>query len=62
MKKNHNGLLESFIETIESSKFKRELWLKRVGQFGLDQALGEYDRLMQINSYRGSNDQQIRNQ
>ena len=62
MKKNHNGLLESFIETIESSKFKRELWLKRVGQFGLDQALGEYDRLMQIDSYGRSNDQQIRNQ
>ena len=45
MKETNSGLLESFIETIESNKKNRERWLKKVGQCGLEQALGEYNKL-----------------
>ncbi len=62
MKATQNELLESFIETIESSQVKRERWLKKVGQFGLDQTLGEYSDLMQTSGRRESNDQQFGNQ
>ena len=57
MKETNSGLLESFIETIESNKKNRERWLKKVGQCGLEQALGEYNKIKEIERYRGSNDQ-----
>ena len=57
MKETNSGLLESFIETIESNKKDREMWLKKVGQCGLEQALGEYNKIKEIERYRGSNDQ-----
>jgi hypothetical protein len=57
MKETNTGLLESFIETIESNKKDRERWLKKVGQCGLEQALGEYNKLKEIERYGGSNDQ-----
>ena len=57
MKETNSGLLESFIETIESNKKDRERWLKKVGQRGLEQALGEYNKIKEIERYRGSNDQ-----
>ena len=57
MKETNSGLLESFIETIESNKKNRERWLKKVGQCGLEQALGEYNKLKEIEQSRESNDQ-----
>ncbi len=60
MKETNSGLLESFIETIESNKKDRERWLKKVGQYGLEQALGEYNKLKETEQYRQSNDQQQR--
>ena len=57
MKETNSGLLESFIETIESNKKNRERWLKKVGQCGLEQALGEYNKLKKIEQSRESNDQ-----
>ena len=57
MKETNSGLLESFIETIESNKKNRERWLKKVGQCGLEQALGEYNKLKGIEQSRESNDQ-----
>ena len=56
MKETNSGLLESFIETIESNKKNRERWLKKVGQCGLKQALGEYNKLKKIEQSRESND------
>ena len=56
MKETNSGLLESFIETIESNKKNRERWLKKVGQCGLEQALGEYNKLKKIEQSRESND------
>ena len=60
MKETNSGLLESFIETIESNKKSRERWLKKVGQCGLEQALGEYNKLKKIEQSRESNDQSQR--
>jgi|TARA_B100001063_G_C16673574_1_gene507765 hypothetical protein len=60
MKETNSGLLESFIETIESNKKNRERWLKKVGQCGLEQALGEYNKLKKIEQSRESNDQSQR--
>ena len=60
MKETNSGLLESFIETIESNKKNRERWLKKVGQCGLEQALGEYNKLKRIEQSRESNDQSQR--
>ena len=60
MKETNIGLLESFIETIESNKKNRERWLKKVGQCGLEQALGEYNKLKKIEQSRESNDQSQR--
>ena len=60
MKETNSGLLESFIETIESNKKDRERWLKKVGQYGLEQVLGEYNKLKETEQYRRSNDQQQR--
>ena len=57
MKETNSGLLESFIETIESNKKDRERWLKKVGQYGLEQALGEYNKMKEIERYGRSNDQ-----
>ena len=57
MKETNSGLLESFIETIESNKKDRERWLKKVGQCGLEQALGEYNKIKEIERCGGSNDQ-----
>ena len=57
MKETNSSLLESFIETIESNKKDRERWLKKVGQCGLEQALGEYNKIKEIELYGGSNDQ-----
>ena len=62
MNKTNSSLLESFIETIESSKKDRERWLKKVGQCGLEQTLGEYYESQQIDQYRISNDQAYRNE
>ena len=56
MQETNSGLLESFIETIESNKQNRERWLKKVGQCGLEQALGEYNKLKKIEQSRESND------
>ena len=56
MKETNSGLLESFIETIESNKKNRERWLKKVGQCGLEQALGEYNKLKKLEQSRESND------
>ena len=56
MKTSQNGLLESFIETIESSKMNRERWLKKVGEFGLDQTLGEYNELIKTSARKETND------
>ena len=56
MQETNSGLLESFIETIESNKKDREKWLKKVGQCGLEQALGEYNKQKEIEQYEGSND------
>ena len=39
------------------NKKDRERWLKKVGQCGLEQALGEYNKIKEIERYRGSNDQ-----
>ena len=44
MKKANISLLESFIETVESSRINRERWLKKVGEFGLEQTLEEYEK------------------
>ena len=60
MKETNSGLLESFIETIESNKKNRERWLKKVGQCGLEQALGEYNKLKKIEQSRESNDHSYR--
>ena len=57
MKETNSGLLESFIETIESNKKDRERWLKKDGQCGLEQALGEYNKIKEKERYGGSNDQ-----
>lgn len=57
MKETNSGLLESFIETIESNKKDRERWLQKVGQCGLEQALGEYNKIKEIERDGGSNDQ-----
>lgn len=62
MNKTNSSLLESFIETIESSQKDRERWLKKVGQCGLEQTLGEYYESQQIDQYRRSNDQACRNE
>ena len=61
MKETNTRLLESFIETIESSRINRERWLKKVGQIGLEQALGEYNKSIQVNPATVSNDQKRRN-
>ncbi len=61
MKETNIRLLESFIETIESSRINRERWLKKVGQIGLEQALGEYNKSIQVNTATVSNDQKQRN-
>jgi hypothetical protein len=55
MNKTNSSLLESFIEMIESSKKDRERWLKKVGQCGLEQTLGEYHESQQMDQYRKSN-------
>ena len=62
MNKTNSNLLEAFIETVESSKKNREHWLKKVGQCGLEQTLGEYYESQQIDQYRRSNDQACRNE
>ena len=62
MKKMNISLLEAFIETIESSMICRERWLKKVGQIGLEQTLGEYNKSIKINPAKVSNDQTQRNQ
>lgn len=61
MKETNIRLLESFIETIESSRVNRERWLEKVGQIGLEQTLGEYNKSIQINPTKVSNDQKRRN-
>ena len=55
MNETNSSLLESFIEMIESSKKDRERWLKKVGQCGLEQTLGEYHKSQQMDQYRKSN-------
>ena len=62
MKEMNISLLEAFIETIESSRVNRERWLKKVGQIGLEQTLGEYNKYLQINPAKVSNDQKQRSQ
>ena len=62
MKEKHFSLLESFIETIESSRINRERWLKKVGQNGLEQTLGEYNESIQINPIEVSYDHKQRMQ
>ena len=57
MKETYSGLLESFIETIESSQKDRERWLKKVGQCGLEHALGEYNKQKETEQCGESNDQ-----
>ena len=62
MKKANISPLESFIETDESSRINREQWLKKVGKFGLEETLGEYSKLIQINPTKVPNDQNQGNQ
>ena len=62
MKKANISPLESFIETVESSRINRERWLKKVGEFGLEQTLEEYIKLRQINTTEVTNDQYHRRQ
>ena len=62
MKEKQISLLESFIETIESSRINRERWLKKVGQNGLEQTLGEYNESIQINPIEVSYDHKTRMQ
>ena len=62
MKKANISLLESFIETVESSRINRERWLKKVGEFGLEQTLEEYIKSRQINTIQVTNDQCQRRQ
>ena len=62
MREMNISLLEAFIETIESSRINRERWLKKVGQIGLEQTLGEYNKSIQINPAKVSNDQKQRSQ
>ena len=57
MKKENISLLESFIETVESSRINRERWLKKVGEFGLEQTLEEYIKSRHINTIEVTNDQ-----
>ena len=62
MKEMNISLLEAFIETIESSRINRERWLKKVGQNGLEQTLGEYNESIQINPIEVSYDHKQRMQ
>ena len=62
MKKANISLLESFIETVESSRINRERWLKKVGEFGLEQTLEEYIKSRHINTIEVTNDQYQRRQ
>ena len=62
MRETQTSLLESFIETIESSRSNRERWLKKVGQNGLEQTLGEYNKSIKINPTRVSYDHKQRSQ
>ena len=62
MKEKQISLLESFIETIESSRINRERWFKKVGQNGLEQTLGEYNESIQINPIEVSYDHKPRMQ
>ena len=62
MKEMNISLLEAFIETIESSRINRERWLKKVGQIGLEQTLGEYNKSIQFNPATVSYDQEQRSQ
>ena len=62
MEKANISLLESFIETVESSRINRERWLKKVGEFGLEQTLEEYIKSRQINTIEVTNDQCQRGQ
>ena len=60
MKEMNISLLEAFIETIESSRINRERWLKKVGQIGLEQTLGEYNKSIQLSQATVSYDQEER--
>lgn len=56
MEKTNIHLLESFIETIESSHQSREHWLKKVSKLGLEETLGEYNVVQQNDQSKASND------